>query len=199
MIVRRTVQLFLMAAFALGRGSTQVPPQVTNSSPAKKYFTDVLLVNQDGKKLRLYSDLLQGKIVVLNTFFTSCGNSCPRMTAVLAGLQERLGERLSHEVLLLSLTVDPQTDTPERLKGYADRFHAKPGWIFLTGIPEDVQFALNKFGQKVEQRENHFNLYIVGNEGTGLWKKVLPTHQSGQMLTAAELMEIVDSVAHDQP
>ena len=198
MIVRRAVQLFLVVAFALGRGGAQTRQQVTGDPPAKQYFTDVLLVNQEGRKLHLYSDLLRGKIVVFNTFFASCKNSCPRMSAVFSDLQARLGKRLGNDVLLLSLTVDPQTDTPEQLKVYADHFHAKPGWMFLTGKPEDVQFALNKFGQKVEHREDHFNLYIVGDEATGLWKKVLPMHQSGTMRTADELMEVVESVAHDR-
>jgi len=197
MSARRAVQLFLVVALALGRGGSQTHQQVTSEPPAKQYFTDVVLVNQDGQKLRLYSDLLRGKIVVFNTFFASCKNSCPRMSAVFSDLQEQLGKRLGSDVLLLSLTVDPQTDTPEQLRAYASRFHAKPGWVFLTGKPEDVRFALNKFGQDVEQRENHFNLYIVGNEATGLWKKVLPMHQSGEMRTAAELMEVVDSVARD--
>jgi protein SCO1 len=197
MISQLAVQSLLTVALAFCSG-TQAQQQATTESPAKQYFTDVLLVNQDGQKVRLYSDLLRGKIVVVNTFFTSCENSCPRMSAAFSDLQERLGRRQGKEVLLLSLTVDPITDTPEQLKAYASRFHAKPGWIFLTGSPENVQFALNKFGQKVEHREDHFNLYIVGNETTGLWKKVLPMHQSGGMRSAAELMELVDSVAHDQ-
>jgi protein SCO1/2 len=198
MTVRGAVQLFLVVTLVLARAGAHAAQQGTSDPPAKQYFTDVVLVNQDGQKVRLYSDLLRGKIVVFNTFFASCKNSCPRMSAVFSDLQDRLGKRLSNEVLLLSLTVDPQTDTPEQLKAYAGHFHAKPGWMFLTGKPEDVQVALNKFGQKVEQRENHFNLYIVGNEATGLWKKVLPMHQSGEMRTADELMEVVDSVAHDR-
>jgi cytochrome oxidase Cu insertion factor (SCO1/SenC/PrrC family) len=120
------------------------------------------------------------------------------MAAVFAGLQDRLGAQLGSKVFLLSLSVDPQNDTPERLKTYAEKFHARPGWIFLTGDPDNLQFALNKFGQRVERREDHFNLFIVGNEATGLWKKVLPMHQNGQMLTASELMDLVDSVIHDR-
>jgi protein SCO1 len=198
MILRPAVQLFLFVALALGHGRAQTRQEATSDPATKQYFTDVLLVNQDGQKLRLYSDLLRGKIVVFNTFFASCKNSCPRMSAVFSDLQQRLGKRLGNDVLLLSLTVDPVTDTPEQLRAYADRFHAKPGWVFLTGTPEDVQFTLSRFGQEVEHREDHFNLYVVGNEGTGLWKKVLPMHQSGDMRTADELMEIVDSVAHDR-
>jgi protein SCO1 len=199
MIPRRTVPLLLVAvALAFGRGTTQTRQLATSDTPTKQYFTDVLLVNQDGEKLRLYSDLLRGRIIVFDTFFASCKNSCPRMSAVFSGLQDLLGDRLGKDVLLLSLTVDPETDTPEQLKAYAERFHARRGWIFLTGTPEAVHLALNKFGQKVEHREDHFNLYIVGNEATGLWKKVLPMHQSGAMRSAAELMEIVHTVANDR-
>jgi cytochrome oxidase Cu insertion factor (SCO1/SenC/PrrC family) len=193
----RVARLFLMIALVLGRCGAQGRQQASTGPPAKQYFTDVSLVNQNGQRLRLYSDLLRGKIVVVNTFFTSCENSCPRMSAALSGLQERLGERLGNDVLMLSITVDPQNDTPAKLKVYADHFHAKPGWMFLTGTPEDVQYALSKFGQKVDQKEDHFNLYIIGREATGLWEKVLPMHQSGEMRTSTELMEIVDSLTHE--
>jgi len=179
-------------------GGAQNSTEIPHASPAKQYFTDVLLVNQNGEKLRLYSDLLQKRVVVINTFFTSCENSCPRMAAIFSGLQEQLGAQLGSQVFLLSITVDPETDTPERLKDYAKRFQARPGWMFLTGPPANVQFALNKFGQRVDHKEDHFNLYIVGNEATGLWKKVLPMSQTGQMLSAAELMKVVESVVHDK-
>ena len=199
MIARRVLPLFYLIFLAFGRGGTQNRQPTPAESPARQYFTDVSLVNQNGEKLHLYSDLLQGKIVIINSFFTSCENSCPRMSALFAGLQERLGARLGHDVFLLSFTVDPQIDTPERLKAYGERFNAKPGWIFLTGPTENVQFALNKFGQRVDNKDQHFNLFIIGNEATGLWKKVLPMRQSGEMLSAAELMEIVDTVIHDRP
>ena len=198
-MARRVLPLFCLLFLAFDRGATHNRQPAPDESPARQYFTDVSLVNQNGETLRLYSDLLQGKIVIINSFFTSCENSCPRMSGILAGLQERLGARLGRDVFLLSFTVDPQTDTPERLKAYGERFHAKPGWIFLTGPTENVQFALNKLGQKVDHKEEHFNLFIVGNEATGLWKKVLPMRQSGEMLSAAELMEIVDTVIHDRP
>lgn len=193
----RRISWLLCLVLMAGATRAQAPARAADS-PAKQYFTDVLLVNQKGEKLRFYSDLLQGKIVVIDTFFTTCENSCPRMAAIFSGLQERLGPQLGSKVFLLSLSVDPENDTPERLKAYAERFHAKPGWMFLTGPKENVEFALNKLGQKVEHKEDHFNLYIVGNEATGLWEKVLPMHQDGQMRTAAEMMEIVDRIVHDQ-
>src|ERR1051326_3473108 len=104
------------------------PPESPLAAGARQYFTDVRLVTQNGDSVRLYSDLLKDKVVVINAFFGSCTGSCPKMAGVLAGLQERLGDHLGKDVFLLSFSVDPETDTPEKLKTYAENFRARPGW-----------------------------------------------------------------------
>jgi protein SCO1/2 len=161
-------------------------------SPAHKYFTDVELVDQDGRTHRLYSDLLQGRIVVIGAFFTSCAGACPVLVEKLAAIQAWLGDRLGKEVFLLSFTVDPQTDTPARLKQYAERLGARPGWFFLTGKKENVEWALYKLGHYVEQKEAHSNLLVIGNESTGLWKKVFGLARS------EDLIRSLDAVLHDR-
>jgi protein SCO1 len=163
------------------------------SVAGRKYFTDVRLVTQNGDSVRLYSDLLQGKVVVINAFFGTCTGSCPMMSATLSALQNRLGDRLGKDVFLLSFSVDPETDTPERLKEYAERFHARSGWLFLTGDKQNVDFALTRLGQKVGRKEDHLTVFMIGNEKTGLWKKVLAPAS-----TADSVMAIVDSVLHDK-
>jgi protein SCO1/2 len=107
-------------------------------------------------------------------------------------IQEALGARLGKEVFLVSISVDPLTDTPPRIKEYAQRFHAKPGWTFLTGKKENVDWALYKLGQYVETKDDHTTVIIVGNEATGLWKKMFG------MGKTAELIQIVESVANDK-
>jgi protein SCO1 len=160
---------------------------------AHEYFTDVQLITQNGDSVRLYLDLLKDKVVVINRFFGTCTGVCPTMSGVLSGLQERLGEHLGKDVFLLSFSVDPETDTPEKLKEYAQRLHAKPGWLFLTGEKENVDFALSKLGQKVARKEDHSSIFLVGNNRTGLWKKVF-----GPNCTADSLNAIVDSVLKDK-
>src|SRR5665213_1268842 len=91
----------------------KVSGQATESA-AQQYFTDVRLVTQDGHSVRLYSDLLKDKVVVINTFFGTCTGSCPRMASTLSALQERLGDRLGKDVFLLSISVDPENDTPQK-------------------------------------------------------------------------------------
>lgn len=162
-------------------------------SPAAKYFTDVVLINQDGQPMRLYSDLIRGKTVVIIPFFTSCTGVCPVMNRNLESIQERIGDRLGKDIYLISISVDPLTDTPPRLKEYAKRFHARPGWHFLTGKKENVDFALSKLGQYVQAREDHSNIMIVGNDRTGLWKKAF------SLAKTEELVKVVEGVANDQP
>ncbi len=159
---------------------------------AHEYFTDVELVDQHGKTHRLYSDLLHGKVVVVNSFFTTCQGICPPMTQRIADLQALLGPRAGDDLLFLSLTVDPITDRTEQLAAYADKYEAGEGWLFLGGEVENVRLALYKFGFAVESPDAHSNLVIVGNEATGLWKKAF------SMAEPAQLLEVVRSVIDDR-
>jgi len=161
-------------------------------SAAAKYFSDVELINQDGQKMRFYSDVLKGKVVIINAFFSTCTSVCPPMNRNLEKIQDALGDRLGKEVFLVSISVDPETDTPTRLKDYSRRFHAKPGWLFLTGKKENVDWALYKLGQYVETKNDHPTVLIIGNEPKGLWKKAFGLAKSD------ELIRIVGDVINDR-
>ncbi len=177
-------------------GDSHVPAgdsHVAAVSPAQRYFTDVRLVNQDGESMRFYSDLLKGHVVVVNSFYANCPAVCPVLTQKLAGLQDALRDRLGKDLRFLSLSVDPETDTPAALKAYATKFKARPGWYFLTGPRQNVEFALYKLGQYVEAKDNHTNLLIVGNETTGLWKKAFG------MARPAALLRLIQGVLDDRP
>ena len=145
-----------------------VPAELT---PAEKYFTNVELLNQHGKRLRLYADLLAGKVVVINSFFSTCKGSCPVMLSSFSRIQEHFADRVGKDLFLISISVDPQTDTPQVLATLADQWKAKPGWQFLTGDKASVEEALHKLGQRVDNKESHSNVFIIGKEATGLWKK----------------------------
>src|SRR5215213_9777564 len=162
------------------------------ASPAQKYFTDVELLNQNGEKVRFYTDVLKGKTVIVNAFFTTCTSVCPPMNRSMEKIQEALGDRVGKDVFLVSITVDPETDTPARLKEYAQKFHAGRGWIFLTGKKENLDWALYKLGQYVENKDDHKTIFIIGNEPTGLWKKAFG------MANVNELVQVVESVVNDK-
>ena len=167
-------------------------PAPNTESPTKKYFTDVVLVNQHGEKMRFYSDLLQGKVVIINSFFATCAGSCLPLNRNLEKLQADLGTRMGKDVNIISISVDPQVDTPAQLKAYAKKLNAGPGWYFLTGDKETVDFALKKIGHFVDNKESHLNIFIIANERTGLWKKAFGLAKSD------ELLKVVESVLNDQ-
>jgi len=167
-------------------------PSAPARSAAEKYFSDVELIDQDGQKVRFYTDVLKNKIVAINTFFTTCTNICPPMNRNFEKMQDALGDRLGKDVFLVSITVDPETDTPTRLKDYGRRFHARPGWMFLTGKKENVDWALYKLGQYVETKDAHTNIFIIGNEPKGLWKKAFGLAKS------EELIRILEDVISDR-
>ncbi|HEX2271549.1 MAG TPA: SCO family protein [Pyrinomonadaceae bacterium] len=172
---------------------TNHPPAMgEQATPAEKYFTDVELLDQNGRKLRFYSDVLKGKTVVINALFTTCTGVCPPISRNFERIQQALGERLGKDVFLVSITVDPETDTPAKLKEYAKRFHARPGWSFLTGKKENINWALYKLGQYVEEKTQHTSILIVGNEATGLWKKAFG------LASAEELIKLVEGVMNDK-
>jgi protein SCO1/2 len=189
----------IVAVFCLGTGVTVAQettqaqtPSTPADSPAKNYFTDVVLINQNGQKVRFYSDLLQGKVVIINSFFATCAGSCLPLTRNLEKLQQALGDRMGKEVHILSISVDPTVDTPTNLKAYAKKLNAGPGWHFLTGDKENVDLALKKIGHFVDSKESHLNIFIIANERTGLWKKAFGLAKS------EELLKVVDSVLSDQ-
>jgi len=184
--------LVLFGAANAQQSTTQ--PTTTNGTEnaAAKYFTDVTLVNQNGEKMRFYSDLLQGKTVIINSFFATCQGSCLPMTRNLEKVQEALGDRLGKDARIISISVDPEVDTPTELKAFSKKFHARPGWYFLTGSKENVEFVLKKLGQFVEDKNDHTNIFIIGNERTGLWKKAFGLAKS------EELVKVVDSVLDDK-
>ncbi|HXG93628.1 MAG TPA: SCO family protein [Blastocatellia bacterium] len=184
--------IFAMAVNIFLAGAVAAQTNQGGESPSQKYFTDVVLMNQYGQPMRLYTDLLKGRVVVINTFFTTCTSVCPPMTHNLTKVQDALGDRLGKGVFIISITVDPLTDTPAKLKEYAAKFKTKPGWYFLGGKKENVEFALSKLGQFVEARDDHSTVIIIGNEPTGLWKKAFG------LAKPDALIEVVNSVVNDK-
>jgi cytochrome oxidase Cu insertion factor (SCO1/SenC/PrrC family) len=163
-------------------GATSAKPNTTAPASAG-YFPNLVLVTQDNQRVHFYDDLLKGKVVLINFIFTTCQGVCSPMTANLAKVQNYLAEHLGKEVVMISISVDPLTDTPERLKKYADSFKVKPGWYFLTGEKKNVDWVLYKLGGFVEDKQQHSTVLIIGNEATGEWMKVIamanPTEIAG--------------------
>ena len=120
----------------------------------KGYVPNHPVVAQDGKTVNFYDDLIQNRIAVVSFIYTSCSEICPVATARLSQLQERLGDHMGRDVFFYSITVDPDTDTPERMQDYAKTFGAGPGWLFLTGKPEHINEIRYRLGDHDLGRDN---------------------------------------------
>lgn len=137
------------------------------------YFPNVPLITQDGKTVHFYDDLLKGKTVAIDLIYTHCVDSCPLETARLAQAQKLLGARVGKDIFFYSITIDPKRDTPAVLKAYAEKYHAGPGWLFLTGKPADIDLISKKLGlysdPDPDNRDGHTTQLLVGNVPTGQW------------------------------
>lgn len=173
---------------------TQAPPgnaaAAAEEERARAYFTDTKLLDQAGRELRFYSDVLAGRVVVINFIYTRCEYACPLMTARLNALGRELGERYGTEVEFVSISVDPR-DTPADLAAFAKK-HRVPekGWTFLTGPREQVQEVVKRLGQWVEAPEDHGTLLLVGNTKTRHWAKLRSDHATTAL--AAQVRRIAD-------
>ena len=139
------------------------------------YFPDVVLATQDGAKVRFYEDLVKGKNVAVNVIYTSCRDECPLETARMAEVQRLLGERMGKDIFFLSISIDPEKDTPQVLKAYAGRFGVGPGWLFLTGNKSDIKLLTRKLGlsraSDAFSKDGHASSLMLGSDANGQWMR----------------------------
>jgi len=133
---------------------------------------DVELLNQDGRSVRFKSDVVAGRIVAINFLYTTCTTICPVTSAIFAQVQQALGDRLGQEVWLLSISVDPTRDTPARLKAYAHKVGAQPGWLWLTGQKHRVDQVLQGLGTYTPDFVDHPSVVLIGDGQRGGWTRL---------------------------
>ncbi len=141
------------------------------------WFPNVVLTTQDGKKVRFYDDVIKGKVVSLNFIYTNCGDVCPLDTAQMRQVHALLGDRVGKDIFFYSISIDPDYDTPARLKRYMRQFDIGPGWTFLTGKKKDIELIQRKLGIRIVDPKNikeHDTRLMVGSEPLGQWIKRSP-------------------------
>lgn len=131
---------------------------------------DVEVVTQDGRRVHFYSDLVQGRTVAINFVFTNCSTICPVSGALFADLQKR-SDRGVH---LISVSIDPETDTPRKLAAWSRRFRSDDGggdWTLVTGDRPSIDRLLAALGAPPGRPQDHAPLTIIGNDATHSWKR----------------------------
>lgn len=148
----------------------------------KMVIPDVVVLDQDGRPVRFYSDLIKGKTVAINFIFTTCTTICPPLAATFARVQREMGDQVGRDVHFISISVDPVTDTPERLKAWGAKFKAGAGWTFVTGDKQEMDKLLKALGASVSRREDHSPTVIVGNDIKGVWTRTYGLAKTSQMV-----------------
>ena len=153
-------------------------------------FPDFTLIDQEGRRVRFYTDLIKGKVVLLSFFYTTCGFVCDVQGRNLAKLQSRLGDLLGTDVYLISVTRDPVTDTPAQLKKWSREHGVKHGWTLVTGDTKDVAKLVARFqSDTIGPVDSHSATIYIGNDVTGIWRS------SSGLAPPETLMALIDDVS----
>lgn len=164
---------------------------VAKMPDARGYFTDLPLKTQDGKDVRFYSDVLEGRTVLINVIYTNCKDACPMITARLNEVRSILGEQVFSKLHFVSISSDPERDTPKALKRFAAENKAEaPNWTFLTGTKTNIDHILKKLGQFDEEVTAHSTLLIAGNVPAKRWTKIRP--EAPPAVVAERLRVLID-------
>ena len=142
---------------------------LTKEPYVKVKLADVTLIDQDGNQVKFASEAIGDRIVAINFIYTTCSTLCPLTSAIFKQLQDKLGKLLSRDIWLISISLDPLTDTPARLKEYASKYRSNPGWIWLTGSVSDVEQVLTGLGTTSANFREHAPLNLVGDGKNGKW------------------------------
>lgn len=147
---------------------------------ARSFFTDLEVIDQNGQKLRFYSDVLKGRVVLISFIFTSCQDACPLIAQKLIQTRKLMVESIRDEIWYISLSVDSENDSPEDLKEFAKKQGADESrWIFLTGDKKNIDTIISRLGQYADDINAHSTLMLAGNAITRHWIRVVPMTQAG--------------------
>jgi cytochrome oxidase Cu insertion factor (SCO1/SenC/PrrC family) len=157
--------------------SAPVDPVADPSTPKTEAYSfsaakipHARVLDQTGKQLNFYDDLIKGKSVAINFVFTTCTAICPSLTATFRKVQQEARAR-NLDVQLISISVDPVVDTPERLQDYAKKFKAEPGWTFVTGDKAEIDSLLQALGVAVTNKNDHTPMVLIGSDVADQWTR----------------------------
>jgi len=172
---RRSILTMLAASQVVGSGAGSASDDGSRDRTQARYFPNVELTTHEGKKVRFYDDLIKDKIVIINFMYAECKGICPGITANLLKVQKLLGNRIGRDIFMYSITLKPEEDSPQDLRHYVQMHRVKPGWLFLTGKPDEIDALRRKLGfsntnPKLDNdKTNHIGMIRYGNEPRQWW------------------------------
>jgi protein SCO1/2 len=173
--------LFMFMAIVLASSPAHADSKKYKRSVEKYNIPDITLVNQDGKKVRLQSLIKGDTPVVVDFIYGTCTTICPVLSAGYLNLQARLAAT-GQKARLVSITIDPENDSPKVLKEYLKRYRAKPGWDFLTGSRADIDTVMRAFNAYIPDKMSHYPLNMIRNPKDGSWIRLFGIMSSREFL-----------------
>ena len=166
--------MFIIASAPVAAGNAP-EDKAASEAKARDYFSNVELVDQDGRSLKFYDEVLKDNIVVISFIFTNCQSACPLMTRNLTMIRDMLGEEERSSIQFISISIDPLRDTPSAMKEFAQKHDADiEGWLWLTGQPDDVNFVTQRLGSYTDDPEAHTTTLLAANVPNAHWTKIEP-------------------------
>ena len=142
---------------------------------------DVTLINQNGTRVKLKQLIEGNKPVVVDFIYGTCTTICPVLSAGYSNLQSKLGNN-STNVQLISISIDPENDTPKVMKEYLKRYRAKPGWDFFTGSRADIDKVMHAFNAYISNKMYHYPLNLIRNPRDGKWVRIYGLTSASEFL-----------------
>jgi protein SCO1 len=165
------LQVLLLVCYINFGFAADVLARNYNKSVESYNTPDVVLVNQDGAKVHFKRYIDTDKPVILDFIYGTCTTICPVLSAGYASLQKKLGTDVQ-KVRMVSITIDPENDTPRIMKEYLKRYRARPGWDFLTGSRADIDKVMYAFDAYVPDKMSHYQLTLIRSPKDGKWTRI---------------------------
>lgn len=146
---------------------------------------DVTLVNQDGRRIELKKLIASDKPVLVDFIYTTCTTICPVLSVNFVNFQKTLSAESAH-AQLVSISIDPEFDSPKELKEYMKRYQAKPGWEFLTGSREDIDRVLKAFNVYTRNKMSHLPVTLLKSPADKRWVRIYGLMGTSELLVEYE-------------
>jgi protein SCO1/2 len=174
----------VLALLVCPRDSTAQPVS-TQSFDGRRAVPNTIFLDQNGNIVRFYSDLMRGKTLLVNFIFTRCTGSCPLSGMNFAQIQGLLVARGDRSISLISISTDPE-DTPDKLKHWAARFGAQPGWTLLSGSEAAVDEVARALTSAPAKKGEHVPAVLIGDDATGRWTRVYGLQTPAELVAMAK-------------
>lgn len=148
---------------------------------------DVTLINQDREEVNLKDFLNSGKPVLLDFIYGTCTTICPILSAGFSNMQKKLGPDID-KVHFVSISIDPEYDTPEMMRQYLDRYRGQPGWNYFTGTRKDIDAVMHAFDAYVSNKMSHYPLTFLWLPGNEKWVRIYGMISTKDLMSEYKLL-----------